>query len=90
MKIRLMTAQDYDAVYQLWLNTPGMGLNNMDDSCEGINKYLQRNPLTCFVAEEKESIIGVILSGHDGRRGFILSPGSGPGLSTQRNWPNAG
>lgn len=71
MKIRLMTAQDYDAVYQLWLNTPGMGLNNMDDSCEGINKYLQRNPLTCFVAEEKESIIGVILSGHDGRRGFI-------------------
>ena len=71
MKIRLMTAQDYDAVYQLWLNTPGMGLNNMDDSCEGINKYLQCNPLTCFVAEEKESIIGVILSGHDGRRGFI-------------------
>lgn len=71
MKIRLMTALDYDAVYQLWLNTPGMGLNNMDDSREGISKYLQRNPHTCFVAEDEESIIGVILSGHDGRRGFI-------------------
>jgi len=71
MNIRLMTCSDYDAVYQLWLNTPGMGLNNMDDSLEGITKYLQRNPNTCFVAEIEHEIVGVILSGHDGRRGFI-------------------
>ena len=43
----------------------------MDDSREGIAKYLARNPATCFVAEKDGVIVGVILSGHDGRRGFI-------------------
>ena len=71
MKIRLMTIEDYKKVYELWINTPGMGLNNLDDSREGIEKYLKRNPFTNFVAEEDNRIIGVILSGHDGRRGYI-------------------
>lgn len=66
-----MTINDYDGVYNLWLNTPGMGLNNIDDSREGIRKYLNRNPNTCFVAVEENDIVGVILSGHDGRRGYI-------------------
>ena len=69
--IRRMTAQDYGNVYALWLSTPGMGLNTADDSREGIEKYLQRNPTTCFVAEEDGAVVGVILSGHDGRRGYI-------------------
>lgn len=71
MKIRKMLAADYDQVYTLWTHTPGLGLNTTDDSREGITKYLQRNPDTCFVAEKNFEIIGVILSGHDGRRGFI-------------------
>lgn len=71
MNIRTMAAADYDAVYSLWLATPGMGLNDVDDSRDGILKYLARNPNTCFVAEENGRIIGVILSGHDGRRGII-------------------
>jgi len=66
-----MTINDYEQVYALWVNTPNMGLNNLDDSKEGIAKYLIRNPNTCFVAEKKGNIIGVILSGHDGRRGYI-------------------
>jgi ribosomal protein S18 acetylase RimI-like enzyme len=66
-----MTISDYDKVYSLWLNTPNMGLNNLDDSKEGIEKYLARNPNTCFIAEKDSVIIGVILSGHDGRRGYI-------------------
>jgi ribosomal protein S18 acetylase RimI-like enzyme len=69
--IRAMTMDDYDAVYQLWRNTPGMGLNTTDDSREGIAAYLKRNPSTCFVAVEGDRVVGVILSGHDGRRGFI-------------------
>jgi ribosomal protein S18 acetylase RimI-like enzyme len=69
--ISAMTMNDYEGVYSLWVNTPGMGLNNLDDSREGIEKYLKRNPSTCFVAREEERIIGVILCGHDGRRGFI-------------------
>ncbi|OOM78580.1 GNAT family N-acetyltransferase [Clostridium sp. BL-8] len=71
MKIRKMIIDDYQAVYQLWNNTPGMGMRNADDSKEGIEKYLNRNPETCFVAEVENKIVGVILSGHDGRRGYI-------------------
>ena len=71
MIIRLMTIEDYEKVYQLWLSCAGMGLNNLDDSRNGIAKYLDRNPNTCFVAEKSDEIIGAIIAGHDGRRGFI-------------------
>ena len=71
MKIRKMLPDDYENIYDLWINTPGMGLNDIDDSREGIEKYLRRNPETCFVGEKDGKIIGVILSGHDGRRGYI-------------------
>jgi len=42
MKIRRMKITDYDAVYALWYRTPGMGLNDIDDSREGIERYLKR------------------------------------------------
>jgi ribosomal protein S18 acetylase RimI-like enzyme len=71
MNIRPMTLGDYDAVYALWLATPGMGLNSTDDSREGIEAYLRRNPNTCFVAVSGGALAGVILCGHDGRRGYI-------------------
>ena len=66
-----MTIDDYEKVYDLWMRTPGMGLNNLDDSRDGIAKYLARNPNTSFVAEADGGVAGVILCGHDGRRGFI-------------------
>ena len=69
--IRVMTPDDYDSVYDLWFNTPGMGLNSTDDSRTGIEKYLRRNPTTSFVAECDGHIVGVIMAGHDGRRGYI-------------------
>ena len=68
---RIMTIDDYEKVYSLWMSCRNMGFNNLDDSREGIDKYLKRNPSTCFVAVEGDSVVGVILSGHDGRRGFI-------------------
>lgn len=71
MMIRKMTADDYGGVYGLWMNTKGMGLNDLDDSYEGICRFLDRNPGTCFVAEEDGEIIGAVISGHDGRRGYI-------------------
>ena len=71
MTIRKMKIKDYEEVYDLWIRTEGMGLNAADDSREGIEKYLLRNPDTCFVAEDNGIIAGVIMSGHDGRRGFI-------------------
>ena len=71
VQIRVMTSDDYKEVYDLWIHTPGMGLNTADDSREGIERYLKRNPKTSFVAECDDRIIGVIMAGHDGRRGYI-------------------
>ena len=71
MKIRKMLIGDYENAYSLWLKTPGMGLNASDDSKAGIERFLLRNPSSCFVAEKGGGIIGVILSGNDGRRGLI-------------------
>lgn len=65
-----MTADDYDSVAKLWTSSGGVGVNP-DDSKENISKYLQRNPNTSFVAVENSKIVGAILSGHDGYRGFI-------------------
>ena len=71
MQIRKMIIDDYEQVYDIWVNTPGIGLHDYEDSKAGIEKYLKRNPDTCFVAEYNGDIIGAILSGHDGRRGYI-------------------
>ena len=67
---RLMTIDDYQQAYDLWILC-GNGLNNVDDSKEGIEKYLKRNPTTSFVAVCEQKVVGVILCGHDGRRGII-------------------
>lgn len=58
VNVRIMTIHDYEGVYDLWLNTAGMGLNNLDDSKSGIEKFLRRNPNTCFVAEKDSKTIG--------------------------------
>lgn len=71
IKISLMTIDDYDDVYKLWTNTSGMGLRTIDDSFQGINQFLQRNPNTNFLAVADDQIVGVILCGHDGRRACI-------------------
>lgn len=71
MTIRAMTAADYDDVYALWMSSPNMGFNNLDDSRSGVGHFLRRNPATCFVAIEGDRLAGVILAGQDGRRGYI-------------------
>lgn len=71
---RLVTEGDYDALLALW-NGAEQGrraLNPVDDSREGIARYLRRNPKSCFVAvADGGDVVGVILAGHDGRRGII-------------------
>ena len=60
------------------MSCAGMGLNNLDDSIEGIEKFLKRNPDTCFVAEVDNNIVGVIIVGNDGRRGYIYHTAVNP------------
>ena len=71
MEIRVMQPEDYDQVWTLWMSCKNMGFNTLDDSREGILRYLRRNPATSFVAAADGRVIGVILAGHDGRRGVI-------------------
>ncbi len=66
-----MCMNDYNAVYELWNCCDGIGLNEIDDSENGIARFLLRNPNTCFVAKVDGVITGAILAGHDGRRGYI-------------------
>ena len=68
-----VTIEDYDQLLALWNSTEQSrrALNPVDDSREGIERYLKRNPDTCFAAVSDGKIIGVILTGHDGRRAII-------------------
>lgn len=81
--VRKMLISDYEQVYSLWMSCKGMGLNNLDDSEEGILRFLERNPETCFVAECEDTIIGVIIAGNDGRRGYIYHTAVNPDYRRQ-------
>lgn len=69
--IRVMTIDDYDAVYALWMEIKGFAMRSIDDSKEGIIRFLRRNPTTSMVAVSEGKIVGAILCGHDGRRGCL-------------------
>ena len=69
--IKVMTINDYEELFELWQNTANMGLRSLDDSKEGISCFLKRNPNTNFVVYEDGQLVGAILCGHYGRRGYI-------------------
>ena len=64
-----MKEEDYPKVYALWKTIKGFGIRSVDDSKEGVERFVRRNPSTSIVAEHEGEIIGSILCGHDGRRG---------------------
>ncbi len=69
--IREMKIEDYEGVYALWMTIRGFGIRSVDDSFEGVERFLLRNPGLSTVAEEDGKIVGCILCGHDGRRGCL-------------------
>lgn len=66
-----MTIEDYQGVHDLWMTIKGFAIRSIDDSREGVERFLKRNPATSVVAEENGEIVGSILCGHDGRRGCL-------------------
>jgi ribosomal protein S18 acetylase RimI-like enzyme len=68
--VRAFRIEDYDGVVALWRRTEGVGLNE-SDTRRAIAAYLRRNPRMSFVAERDDRIIGAVLCGHDGRRGYL-------------------
>jgi putative acetyltransferase len=70
-----MTAGDIDDVLALWNGMPGIGLNE-SDTPENLRAYLARNAGLSLVMRddgepEGKSLIGAVLCGHDGRRGYL-------------------
>lgn len=71
IQIRPMTMEDYEEVFDMWQSISGFGIRSWDDSREGIEKFIARNPGLSVVALHDGRIIGSILCGHDGRRGCL-------------------
>ena len=68
--VRRFRIEDFDAVIALWRRTEGVGLNE-SHTRRDIAAFLRRNPRLSFVAEQGGRIIGAVLCGHDGRRGYL-------------------
>lgn len=68
--IHEMDISDYDQVYQLWEMSENIGLSKAD-SRHGIERFLTRNPGMSYLAWQDGEIVGSVLCGHDGRRGYI-------------------
>ncbi len=68
--IRPFSLDHYDAVFALWQECEGIGLSQAD-SRESIERYLKRNPGMSFIAKAGDPVVGAVLGGHDGRRGYI-------------------
>jgi len=71
VKITPFTIESYDDVLALWQQAEGVGLHDDCDSRQGIQSYLERNPGMSFVARVDGIVVGAVLAGHDGRRGYI-------------------
>ena len=67
---RGMAIADYAEVNALWRATEGLGLSESDER-EPIAANLDRNPGMSFVAVNGDCIVGAVLGGHDGRRGYL-------------------
>jgi len=70
IQISEMQSKDYTQAFKLWESLPGMGLSSADQE-EPLLSFLSKNAGTCFVAQDQGKLIGTILGGSDGRRGYI-------------------
>jgi ribosomal protein S18 acetylase RimI-like enzyme len=70
VSLRAFRISDYKEVFRLWEQTEGVGLNE-SDTRPAIASFLRRNPGLSFVAIKQDKIIGAVLCGHDGRRGYL-------------------
>lgn len=70
VEIRAMVLEDYEWVIDLWKSTEGIGLSTAD-SKDNIERFLLRNPGLSLVAFQDKVLVGAVLCGHDGRRGYL-------------------
>jgi N-acetylglutamate synthase len=83
VRFRSLRIADYEAVHSLWRRSRGVGLNESDTK-GAIALYLRRNPGLSLVAVASDGVIGAVLCGHDGRRGYLHH------LAVDRKWRKKG
>jgi ribosomal protein S18 acetylase RimI-like enzyme len=71
MEIRKIAISDYESLINFWISMEGARLVDAD-SKESIERYLERNPGLSFIALEGGRVVGSVLAGHDGRRGYLF------------------
>jgi ribosomal protein S18 acetylase RimI-like enzyme len=81
--IRAMVIDDYEELHDLWMKIKGFAIRSIDDSREGVERFLNRNPETSVVAIKDGRLVGAILCGHDGRRGCLYHVCVDPGYRMQ-------
>jgi len=70
LELRPLSLDDYEEVLSLWESSPGVGLSRADER-QSLKSYLERNPDLSFIALDGARVVAAVLSGHDGRRGYI-------------------
>jgi ribosomal protein S18 acetylase RimI-like enzyme len=70
IEILPMAVEDFEAVTTLWNGMEGVGLNESDDPLQ-LRAFLDRNPGLSLVARDGSRLVGAVMCGHDGRRGFL-------------------
>ena len=83
-RIRELKPADLEAVIRLWRRSPGVGLDADSDNPPALRRYLKRNPGTSFVAVAGHAVVGAVLCGHEGRRGYLGH------LAVDRRWRRHG
>jgi N-acetylglutamate synthase len=70
IKIRALTTKDLPAVRKLWTQTKGIEMAE-GDSLPSLKRFLRRNRGASHLAVGNGKVVGALLAGHDGRRGFL-------------------
>ncbi|HUV09108.1 MAG TPA: GNAT family N-acetyltransferase [Spirochaetia bacterium] len=70
MRVTELAIQDYDEVRDLWSRTEGIGLSSADTK-EGFGMFLERNPGLSLALRHRGRVVGTVMVGHDGRRGYL-------------------
>lgn len=68
--LRPLRAEDFNAAAALWRAADAVVLR-IDDNPETFGRFLERNPDCCCAAWHGGMLVGAVMAGHDGRRGYL-------------------
>ena len=86
--IREMRLEDYDQVYALWMSVKGFAMRSVDDSREGVARFLKRNPTTSVVAVEDGEVVrsSVVMTAGGAVCIMYVYPTGGADAGSVRRW----